>query len=57
MTKKGIYKFVGSRRKTKENVDPLLNVEGSPAMDVAEKAEVSNVLFLPQFSQIRLVVR
>ncbi|KAK4811145.1 LOW QUALITY PROTEIN: hypothetical protein QYF61_019776 [Mycteria americana] len=49
--KKGFYRYVGQKRKIKENVPPLVNKTGELVTTDMEKAEVLNN-FLPQFSMV-----
>ncbi|KAK4827438.1 hypothetical protein QYF61_017995 [Mycteria americana] len=49
-TKKGFYKYLGDKRKARENVGPLLNETGHLVTQGMEKAEVLNVFFIPVFS-------
>lgn len=46
---KGFYKYVGNKRKTKERVSPLLNIESNLVTNNAEKAVVLNVFFTSVF--------
>ena len=43
--KKGFYKYVNSKRKTRENVGPLLNEAGALVTEDTEKAELLNAIF------------
>ncbi|KAK4829028.1 hypothetical protein QYF61_001803 [Mycteria americana] len=47
--KKGFYKYVGDKRKTRENVGPLLNKTGDLFMQDMEKAEVLMTTFASDF--------
>ena len=49
--KKGAFKFVSSKRKTRENVGPLLNEMGALATGDAEKAEILNAFFASVFER------
>lgn len=44
--KKGFSKYIGSRRKTSENVSPLLKETGDPVTQHRGKAEVLNTFAL-----------
>ncbi|GAB0204486.1 mitochondrial enolase superfamily member 1 [Grus japonensis] len=48
--KKGFFKYISSKRKTRENVDPLLNEVGALMMEDTEKAELLNVFFASVFT-------
>ena len=48
--KKSILKYVNSKRKTRENVGPLLNEVGALLTMNAEKAEILNAFFASVFS-------
>jgi len=48
--KKSFFKYVSSKRKTRDNVGPLLNEVGVLVMEDAEKAELLNVFFASVFS-------
>ncbi|TRZ08619.1 hypothetical protein HGM15179_018490 [Zosterops borbonicus] len=43
--KKGFFKNINNKRKTKGNVGPLLNGGGTLVIEYAEKAELLNVFF------------
>ncbi|GAB0207550.1 mitochondrial enolase superfamily member 1 [Grus japonensis] len=43
--KKGFFKYINSKRKTRENVGPLLNEVGALVMEDTEKAELLNAFF------------
>lgn len=43
--KEGFYKYVSSKRKTRENLDPLLNGAGDLLTNNMEKTEVFNAFF------------
>ncbi|GAB0208601.1 hypothetical protein GRJ2_003325800 [Grus japonensis] len=43
--KKGFFKYISSKRKTRENVGPLLNEVGALVMEDTEKAELLNAFF------------
>jgi len=47
--KKGAFKFVSSKRKTRENVGPLLNEMGALVTGDTEKAEILNAFFVSVF--------
>ena len=47
--KKGFCQHVGNKRKTRENVDPLLSETGDPVTQGMEKAEILNVFFASVF--------
>ncbi|GAB0204162.1 mitochondrial enolase superfamily member 1 [Grus japonensis] len=57
--KKGFFKYIGSKRKTRENLGPLLNEVGALVMEDIEKVELLNAFFasfltakaIPQESQ------
>ena len=53
--KKCFYKYVSSKRKTRESLHSLLDAEGNMVINDEEKAEVLNA-FLPQSLVARLVV-
>lgn len=44
-TKKGFFKYINNKRKTKDNVGPLLNGGGTLVTEEAEKAELVNAFF------------
>ncbi|XP_068520926.1 uncharacterized protein [Anas acuta] len=48
--KKGFYKYIGQKRKTKESVPPLKNVDGGLVTTDMEKAEVRNNFFASVFT-------
>ena len=48
--KKGFFKYVNSKRKTRENVSPLLNEEGVWVIGDAEKVEILNTFFVSVFT-------
>jgi len=48
--KKGFFKYVNSKRKTRDNVGPLLNEGGVLVMGDAEKAEILNAFFASVFA-------
>ena len=45
-SKKDFLKYVNSKRKTRENVSPLLNDRGVLVMGDAEKVEILNAFFV-----------
>ena len=49
--KKGFFKYVNSKRKTRENVGPLLSEGGVLVTGDAEKAEILNAFFTSVFSE------
>lgn len=49
-SKKSILKYVNNKRKTRENVGPLLNEVGALLTMNAEKAEILNFFFASVFS-------
>jgi len=48
--KKGFFNYISSKRKSRDNVGPLLNEAGVLVMEDAEKAELLNALFASDFS-------
>ncbi|GAB0206434.1 mitochondrial enolase superfamily member 1 [Grus japonensis] len=48
--KKGFFKYISSKRKTRENVGPLLNEMGALVMEDTEKAELPNAAFASVFT-------
>jgi len=48
--KKGFFKYISSKRKTRDNVGTLLNEVGVLVMEDAEKAELLNAFFTSVFS-------
>ncbi|GAB0205781.1 mitochondrial enolase superfamily member 1 [Grus japonensis] len=48
--KKGFFKYISSKRKTRENVDPLLNEVGALVMEATGKAELLNAVFASVFT-------
>ncbi|GAB0182598.1 mitochondrial enolase superfamily member 1 [Grus japonensis] len=48
--KKGFFKYISSKRKTRENVGPLLNEVGALVMEDTEKAEILNAFFASVFT-------
>ncbi|KFQ22405.1 hypothetical protein N332_14875, partial [Mesitornis unicolor] len=49
--KKGFYKYIGNKRRTKESLPPLVDVGGSIVTRSEEKAEVLNAFFASAFSR------
>ncbi|PKU45588.1 rna-directed dna polymerase from mobile element jockey-like [Limosa lapponica baueri] len=49
-SKKSFFKYISSKRKTKENVGLLLNEVGALAMEDTEKAELLNAFFASVFT-------
>jgi len=47
---KDFFKYISSKRKTRDNVGPLLNEVGVLVMEDAEKAELLNAFFASDFS-------
>ena len=48
--KKGFFKYISSKRETRENVDPLLNGVGTLVMKDTENAKLQNVFFASLFT-------
>ncbi|GAB0179750.1 mitochondrial enolase superfamily member 1 [Grus japonensis] len=48
--KKGFFKYISSKRTTRENVGPLLNEVGALVMEDTEKAELLNAFFASVFT-------
>ncbi|GAB0206992.1 mitochondrial enolase superfamily member 1 [Grus japonensis] len=48
--KKGFFKYMSSKRKTRENVGPLLNEVGALVTEDTEKAELLNAFFASVFT-------
>jgi len=48
--KKGFFNYISSKRKTRENVGPLLNEVGVLVTEDAEKAELLNASFASAFT-------
>ncbi|GAB0203352.1 hypothetical protein GRJ2_002800800 [Grus japonensis] len=48
--KKGFFKYMNSKRKTRENVGPLLNEVGALVTEDTEKAELLNAAFASVFA-------
>ncbi|GAB0208992.1 mitochondrial enolase superfamily member 1 [Grus japonensis] len=48
--KKGFFKYISRKRKTRENVGPLLNEVGALVMEDTEKAELLNAFFASVFT-------
>ncbi|PKU47794.1 rna-directed dna polymerase from mobile element jockey-like [Limosa lapponica baueri] len=48
--KKGLFKYIHSKRKTRENVGLLLNEAGALVMEDTEKAELLNAAFASVFT-------
>uniref|UniRef100_A0A8C3BA48 Reverse transcriptase domain-containing protein n=1 Tax=Cairina moschata TaxID=8855 RepID=A0A8C3BA48_CAIMO len=53
--KKGFFKYVNSKRKTRDNVGPLLNKGGVLVTGDAEKAEILNAFFASVFASRTLL--
>ncbi|PKU40159.1 rna-directed dna polymerase from mobile element jockey-like [Limosa lapponica baueri] len=53
--KKCFLKYISSKRKTRENVDPLLNEVGALVMEDAEKVELLNAFFPSVFTAIQIL--
>ncbi|PKU46943.1 glycerol kinase [Limosa lapponica baueri] len=50
VNKKGFFNYIGAKRKTKENVGPLLNESGTMVTGDAGKAELLNAFFASVFT-------
>ena len=50
INKKDFFKYIISKRKTGDAVDPLLNKEGALVTQNAEKAELLNAFFASVFT-------
>ncbi|PKU36969.1 rna-directed dna polymerase from mobile element jockey- hypothetical protein [Limosa lapponica baueri] len=50
VNKKGFCKYIGGKRKTRENVGPLLNETGAMVAEDAEKVELLNAAFASVFT-------
>jgi len=48
--RKGIFKYIGRKKKTRDNVGPLLNEVGVLVMEDTEKAELLNAFFTTVFT-------
>ncbi|GAB0184039.1 mitochondrial enolase superfamily member 1 [Grus japonensis] len=48
--KKGFFKYISSKRKTRENVGPLLNEVGALVTEDTEKVELLNAFFASVFT-------
>jgi len=54
--KKGFFKYISSKRKSRDNVGPLLNEVGTLVTEDAEKVELLNAC-LPRSSLLRPALR
>ncbi|PKU35770.1 rna-directed dna polymerase from mobile element jockey-like [Limosa lapponica baueri] len=50
VNRKGFFKYIGGKRKTRENVGPLLNETGAMVTEDAEKPELLNAFFASVFA-------
>ncbi|PKU44762.1 glycerol kinase [Limosa lapponica baueri] len=50
VNRKGFFEYIGGKRKTRENVGPLLNETGAMVTEDAEKVELLNAFFASVFS-------
>lgn len=48
--RKGVYKYVNSKRETRENMGPLLNRAGDQVTNHTEEAKVLNAFFVSVFT-------